>query len=280
MVMSSMKYRVKLVLVICSDQGVLLIKDRKTSKYGLPFCLLQRTQQVDQTVVDCLKSRFRIDATEVGVVDVVNFTSPNVGGGSLSVICKVVVNTSKVKSSAPILWQLQTQHLNSITESDAQILRKFWGYSSVVEVDVPLFSSSSQTTHVAYSDGGSRGNPGHSAAAFVIYDNNGAQIVEGGEYLGITTSTVAEYVAVRLALESAIRIGAKSLECRIDNSTIVNHMNAAYVVKNRDLWPIHENIIDLVKQLERVIFSHVSRELNTKADDLVNQILDEYLINL
>jgi len=50
---------------------------------------------------------------------------------------------------------------------------------------------------VVFSDGGSRGNPGPSAAGYVILNNRQEVIDEGGEYLGITTNNQAEYQGVR-----------------------------------------------------------------------------------
>ena len=60
---------------------------------------------------------------------------------------------------------------------------------------------------IVYSDGGSRGNPGPSAAGFVIVNNQQELVEQGGEYLGITTNSVAEYHGVRLGLERALERG-------------------------------------------------------------------------
>jgi ribonuclease HI/ADP-ribose pyrophosphatase YjhB (NUDIX family) len=127
---------------------------------------------------------------------------------------------------------------------------------------------------IIYSDGGSRGNPGPSAAGFVILDNHENVIFEGGEYLGMTTNNVAEYQAVYLALDKAKAMGAKNIEFRSDSLLVVNQMNGLFQVKNRELWPIHDRLQELVKQFDRVRFVHVKREFNRLADGLVNKILD------
>jgi ribonuclease HI len=126
-----------------------------------------------------------------------------------------------------------------------------------------------------YSDGGSRGNPGPSAAGFVIIDNE-TVIDQGGEYLGITTNNQAEYQGVRLGLERAIERGIKELDFRIDSMLVVNQLNGAYKIKNRELWPINERIQILLQQFTSVKFHHVPRELNTLADALVNKLLDQH----
>lgn len=128
---------------------------------------------------------------------------------------------------------------------------------------------------VLYSDGGSRGNPGPSAAAFVIMVGENV-VDQGGEYLGITTNNQAEYHGVRLGLERAIQRGISSLEFRIDSMLVVNQLNGLYVIKNRELWPINERIQSLIKSFDKVVFKHVPRELNGMADALVNKYLDEH----
>ena len=125
-----------------------------------------------------------------------------------------------------------------------------------------------------YSDGGSRGNPGPSAAGFVIIDSMQQVIEQGGEYLGITTNNQAEYHGVRLGLEKAIELGYRHVDFRIDSMLVVNQMNGVYKIKNRELWPIHERIRSLMTKFDKVTFSHVPREFNQLADGMVNKTLD------
>ncbi|HKX73729.1 MAG TPA: reverse transcriptase-like protein [Candidatus Saccharimonadales bacterium] len=128
---------------------------------------------------------------------------------------------------------------------------------------------------IVYTDGGSRGNPGPSASGFVIQDGQERVIFEGGRYLGITTNNQAEYQAVKVALEKALEIGGRRLSCRLDSQLVVNQLTGVYQIKNRDLWPIHQSIKDLIKKFEKVTFTHVRREFNKDADAMVNKILDE-----
>ena len=125
-----------------------------------------------------------------------------------------------------------------------------------------------------YSDGGSRGNPGPSAAGFVIVNDKQELVEQGGEYLGITTNGIAEYHGVRLGLERALELGYKRLDFRVDSMMVVNQMNGVYTIKNRELWPIHERLRGLIRQFEMVKFSHVKREFNQLADGIVNKTLD------
>jgi ribonuclease HI len=134
---------------------------------------------------------------------------------------------------------------------------------------------SSYSHVVIYSDGGSRGNPGPSACGFVIKDTADHLLFEGGKYLGITTNNQAEYQAVRLALEKALEIGAQYVQFRLDSQLVANQLNGIFQIKNRDLWPIHSAIKELIAKFKQISFVHVRREHNTEADAMVNKILDQ-----
>ncbi len=132
------------------------------------------------------------------------------------------------------------------------------------------------TKAVLFSDGGSRGNPGPSAAGYVIIDRSNQVIDQGGEYLGITTNNQAEYHAVRLGLERVLELGYRRVDAKIDSMLVVNQMKGIYTIKNRELWPINERIRELVKKFDKVTFTHVRREYNQLADGMVNKTLDAH----
>lgn len=144
---------------------------------------------------------------------------------------------------------------------------------SVLKNDV-INSSNERVT--VYSDGGSRGNPGPSASGFVIVNDRQEVIEQGGEYLGITTNNQAEYHGVRLGLEKALELGYRQIDFKIDSMLVVNQMNGIYKIKNRELWPIHERIRELMTHFEKVSFTHVRREFNQLADGMVNRTLDAH----
>lgn len=137
----------------------------------------------------------------------------------------------------------------------------------------------SEAAVTIYSDGGSRGNPGPSASGFVILNNKQEIVEQGGEYLGITTNSQAEYHGVRLGLERALELDYKRIDFRVDSMLVVNQMNGIYKIKNRELWPIYQRIKDLVTRFDSVRFSHVKREFNQLADGMVNKTLDAHAVN-
>lgn len=129
---------------------------------------------------------------------------------------------------------------------------------------------------IIHSDGGSRGNPGPSASAYLITDRRGDKVLaQGGKFLGRSDSGMAEYTAVELALQKAIELGITDVDFYSDNMMVVNQINGLFAVHNKEFQPIHARVMKLLFNFRRIHFHHVHREYNTLADDLVNKILDE-----
>lgn len=128
-----------------------------------------------------------------------------------------------------------------------------------------------------FGDGGSRGNPGPSASGYVILDLEDNVLVDEGVYLGVTTNNQAEYTSLKLGLEACKKMGVREVDVYMDSLLVINQMKGIFKVKNRDLWPIHQAIKDLVTHFDKVDFSHVPREFNKLADAAVNRALDEQL---
>jgi ribonuclease HI len=125
-----------------------------------------------------------------------------------------------------------------------------------------------------FTDGGSRGNPGPSAAGFAVMDMSGRVVVKKGVYLGITTNNQAEYQGLKIGLEEALRMQVKEVHVFMDSMLVVNQVLGIFKVKNRDLWPIHVEIMELTHRFKHISFTHVPRELNKVADRAVNEALD------
>jgi ribonuclease HI len=127
---------------------------------------------------------------------------------------------------------------------------------------------------ILYTDGGSRGNPGPSAAGYVIMNHDNKVLVKRGIYLGITTNNQAEYTALRLGLEELLKMRVRKVHIYMDSMLVVNQMLGVFKVKNRDLWPVHDAIKGLVGKFDHVTFTQVPRALNKLADAAVNESLD------
>jgi phosphoribosylglycinamide formyltransferase-1 len=126
----------------------------------------------------------------------------------------------------------------------------------------------------AYTDGGSRGNPGPAAAGFILAEPNGTPIQSRALFLGETTNNVAEYTAIIKALEAARQIGAKKLTIFSDSELIVKQVNGEYKVKSEQIRPLFRQTVDLISEFEECKVKHITRDKNQQADELVNQALN------
>ena len=124
-------------------------------------------------------------------------------------------------------------------------------------------------------DGGSRGNPGPAAAAAVVALPDGEVVHERSAYLGEATNNVAEYRAVLLGLEAARELGAREVEVINDSELIARQIGGEYKVKHAGLKPLFLETMRALREFDRWAVRSVRREANERADELVNEALDE-----
>ena len=126
-----------------------------------------------------------------------------------------------------------------------------------------------------YSDGGSRGNPGHSAYARVVTEN-GKVIHEHSEYLGINTNNYAEYRGLIAGIVKALELKADEVEFVMDSELVIKQMNGEYKVKSGNISGLHDDAVALSSQISKVKFTHVRRsnEFVSRADALLNRQMD------
>lgn len=131
------------------------------------------------------------------------------------------------------------------------------------------------TLHL-FSDGGSRGNPGNAAIACVIEDPvTGTVLKEHFERIGVETNNVAEYRALIKGLELARDFQPNRLIAHLDSELVVKQVNGEYKVKMPTLQPLVDEVQELAGELADVVFTHIPRGDNHRADALVNRALDE-----
>lgn len=129
-------------------------------------------------------------------------------------------------------------------------------------------------TITIYTDGGSRGNPGPAAGAFILLDENGTQLCAEAKFLSVATNNIAEYTALACALEKAKAIGADNLKIFSDSELMVKQLNGDYKVKNDNLRSLFKQCLDTLDQFQNWQISHIPREKNKLADQLVNRAID------
>ena len=133
---------------------------------------------------------------------------------------------------------------------------------------------------IIYTDGGARGNPGPAGSGVVIYHTKGdaEELVEKfGKYLGIATNNQAEYTAVLLAIKRARAIGATSIDFMMDSELAVRQLKREYKVRNAELAVLFTRIWNELIHFKKVTFTHIPREKNQAADQMVNQAIDRAL---
>lgn len=127
---------------------------------------------------------------------------------------------------------------------------------------------------VIHTDGGSRGNPGPAAAAYILTDSKG-KVVEGkGFFLGETTNNVAEYTGMLRAIITARVQGAKTISVFTDSELMARQINGQYKVKSPNLQELHGKCMEKLAEFDRWEVTHIRRDKNTDADDLANDAMD------
>lgn len=127
---------------------------------------------------------------------------------------------------------------------------------------------------IAYTDGGSRGNPGPSGYGVVIQAEDGSTLAELSEFLGIRTNNVAEYSGLLAALEYALAHGQPRLRVVSDSELMVKQIRGQYRVQSPDLRPLYEEAKRRIGRLQAFQIEHVLRGKNKKADELANLAMD------
>jgi ribonuclease HI len=128
---------------------------------------------------------------------------------------------------------------------------------------------------IIHSDGGARGNPGPAGIGVVISDLNGNEIKAVKEYIGEATNNQAEYKALIRGLTEAISMQAEKVTCNLDSELVVKQLNGQYKIKEPGLQVLAAEALRLTPKFKQIKFQHVRREKNVRADELVNQALDE-----
>ena len=126
-------------------------------------------------------------------------------------------------------------------------------------------------------DGGARGNPGPAAIAAVASTPDGEELAERKLYIGEATNNVAEYRALLLGLELARDLGAEEVEVINDSELVARQIGGEYKVKNAGLKPLFTEAMSELRGFHRWAVRPVRREQNARADELVNEALDEAL---
>lgn len=126
-----------------------------------------------------------------------------------------------------------------------------------------------------YTDGASRGNPGNGGIGVVLYDEDGNVFATAKEFLGVCTNNEAEYRALILGLNEALKRKCRGLSIFLDSELLVRQINGIYRVKNKNLQCLMKEVRKLLSFLDEYTVEHVKRSKNKVADQLANDAIDE-----
>ncbi len=129
---------------------------------------------------------------------------------------------------------------------------------------------------LVFTDGGSRGNPGPSAFAFVIASEDGKILKKAARFIGEGTNNEAEYNGLAAGLKTALEMGADEVEVVMDSELVVRQIEGRYSVRSEKLRPLYEEAKALLARFKsaKVVYRPRDNPMTTLADSLVNDELD------
>lgn len=129
---------------------------------------------------------------------------------------------------------------------------------------------------VVEADGGSRGNPGPAGYGAVVKDPaTGGVLAERKGGLGHTTNNVAEYSGLIAGLTAAGELGASEVDVLMDSKLVVEQMSGRWRINNAALQTLARQADELVADFDKVTYEWIPRAINTAADRLANEAMDE-----
>ena len=127
---------------------------------------------------------------------------------------------------------------------------------------------------VIHVDGASRNNPGPAGFGYVIREQGGREIAARGEFIGETTSNVAEYRGMIAAAKRVVELGAGSATFRVDSQLLERQVSGRYRVKAAHLKPLFAELMGALRQIPEWRVEHVPREQNREPDRLANRAVN------
>ena len=125
--------------------------------------------------------------------------------------------------------------------------------------------------YTLFFDGCSKGNPGPAGAGAVLYHGN-TEIWAKSIFVGNnSTNNVAEYTGLIIGLHEAVSKNIKELNVKGDSMLVIKQMKGEYKVNSKDMLRLYENAKGFEKYFDKIVYEHVYREHNKRADELSNE---------
>ena len=128
--------------------------------------------------------------------------------------------------------------------------------------------------YILYFDGCSKGNPGLGGAGSVLYKDD-IEIWGSSQMVGKhVTNNVAEYSGLIMGLNEVYTRKIQNIIVRGDSQLVIKQMKGEYKVKSESLEEYYKQAKLLESYIGKIIFEHVYRDKNKRADELSNMALD------
>lgn len=283
------------MVALCKKEDSILLLKRAGSRvenatnYEFPIGKIEFGEQPDEAMARVVYEHMDLQAKTLRLTDVITFTELFDASqiGNLYIIYDVSLSNNSINLKSERYSAYKWVKLTDIGKYELdEASRMVFQITSTksVRVATPIIKVEPEEQKegarlgyaTIYTDGGSRGNPGPSGIGYYIIGSDGHEIKRGGEFLGFSTSRLAEYYGLKEGLEQALQLGLKKVNFRSDNLMMVNQLNGIYPVKNADLLQVHEDVLKLITKFESFSIMHVPREQNRIADAEANRAMDEH----
>lgn len=124
-------------------------------------------------------------------------------------------------------------------------------------------------------DGASRGNPGPSGIGILIFRNKNL-ILNYGEFIGFQSNLLSEYVALKRALQFALKIDDE-VSIHTDSMSVVQQRKFKEKMRKKELKILFREINNLEKKFKTISYKHIPRNKNTYVDLIAKKAIDYHI---
>lgn len=139
-----------------------------------------------------------------------------------------------------------------------------------IKIFPEILRESTKNNYILKFDGCSEGNPGLAGAGAVLYYNNN-ELWSCSKFIGRNIiNSQAEYHGLILGLQYAVKKEIETIHVYGSSHLIIKQMNGEYSVSCPLLVPLYEEIKMIEPYFVSIIYEHIYRIDNTRANELAN----------
>lgn len=124
-------------------------------------------------------------------------------------------------------------------------------------------------------DGASRGNPGPSGIGILIFRNRNL-ILNYGEFIGFQSNLLSEYMALKRALQFALKID-EEVSIHTDSMSVVQQRRSKDKMRKKELKILYREINNLEKKFKTISYKYIPRNKNTYVDLVAKKAIDYHI---